>query len=46
MKENYLRDTFCTLFMMVALWNLTHHIFNLNADGWQQVALTVNLEEK
>jgi len=30
---------------MVALWNLAHHIFNLNADGWQAAALTINLEK-
>jgi hypothetical protein len=41
MKGNRLRDAFCTLFLMVTLWNLTHHIFNLNGDGWQQTALTV-----
>jgi hypothetical protein len=46
MKGNRLRDAFCTLFLMVALWNLTRHIFNLNADGWHEAALTVNLEEK
>jgi hypothetical protein len=40
MKGNRLRDAFCTLFLMVTLWNLTHHIFNLNGDSWQQTALT------
>lgn len=45
-KGKWLRDSFCTLFLMVVLWNLAHHIFNLNGDGWQQTALAVNLEEK
>jgi hypothetical protein len=42
MEGNRLRDAFCTLFLMVTLWNLTHRIFNLNGDGWQQATLTVN----
>jgi hypothetical protein len=45
MKLNLFRDAFRTLFLMVALWNLAHHIFNLNADGWQQAALAVSLEK-
>jgi hypothetical protein len=28
MKLNWFRDAFCTLFPMLALWNLAHHIFN------------------
>jgi hypothetical protein len=46
MKGNRLRDAFCTLFLMVALWNLANRIFNLNGDGWQQMAVTVHLEGK
>jgi len=46
MKGNSLRDAFCTLFLMVALWNLTPYTFNVNGEGWQQMALTVNLEGK
>jgi hypothetical protein len=42
----WLRDAFCTLFLMIVLWNLAHHIFNLNGDGWHQAALAVNLEQK
>jgi hypothetical protein len=45
MKGKWLRDAFCTLFLMAALWNLIHHIFNLNGDGWQQTALAINLVE-
>ena len=45
MKLNWLKDAFCTLFLMVALWNLAHHIFNLNAGGWQEAALTVNRDK-
>jgi hypothetical protein len=45
MKLNWFRDGFCTLFLMVALWNLAHHVLNLNADAWQQAALTVSLEK-
>jgi hypothetical protein len=45
LKLNWFRDAFCTLFLMVALWNLAHHIFNLNADGWQEAALTVSLDK-
>jgi len=45
MKLDSLKDAFCTLFLMVALWNLAHHIFNLNAEGWQEAVLTVNLEK-
>jgi hypothetical protein len=45
-KGKWLGDTFCMLFLTVVLWNLAHHIFNLNGDGWQQTALAVNLEQK
>lgn len=43
MKRDWLRNAFCTLFLMVVLWDLAHHTFNLNSGRWRQIPFAVNL---
>jgi hypothetical protein len=45
MNPSWPRDAFCTLLLMLALWNSVQEIFNLNGEGWQQASLIVTLEK-
>jgi len=43
MKRDWLRKAFCTLFLMVVLWDLAHHTFKLTSGRWRQIPFAVNL---